>query len=452
MANDIAQKNKVDMIHGPLAGKLLAVALPLASISILQQFFNAADVAVVGRFASSTALAAVGTNSPIINVFLTLTTGLATGGNVAISTLIGQGEEKKIGKAASTVFTLSLIASVLFLLIGQLLAVSLLRFVDAPENIFSQALLYLRIYLFAMMFAVIYNFASAILRSKGDTKRPLYCLIISGIINVILNLVFVIVLSMDVAGVALATLISNMICAGATVVLLLREEGPLKLSLKDLCLAKEPLLYTLRIGLPAGIQGMLFSISNMLIQSGINSFGSDCVAGNTAALNFEYISFFIVSAFGQTATTFTSQNYGAGLQKRCKKVYLECLGLGFSLSLLCSSFFLIFQGFFLGLFTTDSGVLAFAMTRMKCVVILECLTAFTEMASGGMRGIGISVPPTLISIMGSCVLRIIWVNTIFKVNHTIETLLFVYPVSWILLSVFMTGAYFYFMKHRFMNR
>ena len=329
------KRNEIDMLNGPMAGRIVLMALPLAAISILQQLFNAADVAVVGRFASDTALAAVGANTPVINMFLTLLTGIATGGNVAISTLIGEGRSNKIKDAVHTVFTISLIGGVSIVVIGQIIAKPLLELINVPDDVIGQSLTYLRIYLFAMMFAVIYNFASAILRSKGDTRRPLYCLIASGIINVILNLVFVIGFSLDVVGVATATLIANFVCALATVIILIKEDSYLKLDLRDLRLDAVPLKFTLRIGIPAGLQGMMFSVSNIIIQSGINSFGADCIAGNTAALNYEFVTFFIISAFAQTATTYTSQNYGAGNSERCRKVmrYSMLLGIGMCFAL-----------------------------------------------------------------------------------------------------------------------
>ena len=434
-------KNKIDMLQGPMAYNLFRMALPIILISILQQLFNAADVAVVGKFASDQALAAVGANTTIINMFLTLFTGLATGGNVAISTLIGQGKKEKIHSAVQTVFSLALICAVIVIIIGELIAAPLLRLMNTPANILGQAELYLRLYLFALAFAVIYNFASAILRSKGDTKRPLYCLIASGVINVLLNLFFVIVMKMDVAGVALATVISNILCAGATVFLLMKEDSDIRLRLTELMLQKDSLLFTLRIGLPAGIQGMFFSISNMVIQSGINSFGAECIAGNTTAMNFEFIAYFVVMGFGQTATTYTSQNYGAGKTDRCKKIYLLSMVMGFGLCLTVSLFFFSTAAFWFSLFTSSEAVFDYAMIRMKYVVLLECLTVFNEISGAGMRGIGISMTPTVISIMGSCIFRIIWVNTAFVAFHSIIGLMAVYPVSWLLLTLVSVPVY-----------
>ena len=434
-------KNEIDMLHGPMTGKIMKVALPLAAISILQQFFNAADVAVVGRFASSQALAAVGANTPVVNTFITFFSGLAVGGNVTISRFIGQGRQARVTSGVQTVFTLSLISGVLLVVVGELLAAPILDLIEVPPAIKGQALLYLRIYFFAMAFSVIYNFVSAVLRSRGDTRRPLYCLIAAGIINVILNLVFVIGFSMDVMGVALATLIANFICAAASTLLLVTDKGPMKLSLTKLSINWESLGMTLRIGLPAGFQGMTFSVSNIIIQYGINGFDSDCIAGNTAAMNFEFISFFVVSAFGQTATTFTSQNFGAGNYQRCRRVMKECLFLGISLCILVSGCFVVFKDFWLGLFTSESGVMVYALIRMKYVVALECLTGFNEIPASALRGLGISVPPTIVSISGSCILRIIWILTVFRKWHSIETLMLVYPVSWVFLLVVMIPLY-----------
>ena len=434
---NVVKKNEIDMLRGPITANLIKMAVPLACISILQQLFNAADVAVVGRFASADAIAAVGANTPIINMFLTFFTGLTTGGNIAIARLIGRGEQKKISDAAHTVFTLSLLSAIAIILIGEAIARPLLALINTPADILDSAVLYLRIYFFAMMFAVVYNFASAILRSKGDTRRPLYCLIASGIINVVLNLIFVVGFGMDVAGVAIATLIANIFCAGATVILLMRETDSLKISFARLHLSKEPLFFTLRIGLPAGIQGMLFSISNIIIQSAINGFGSACIAGNTAATNFEFIAYFVVMAFGQTATTYMSQNFAAGAYQRCDKVVRRCMLLGCGISLGVSCVFYLGHTFWLGLFSSDAAVLDYAMIRMQCVVLLEFLTGLNEMTAAGLRAMGVSLPPTIVSICGSCVLRIIWVHTIFQKNTTIFTLLIVYPVSWVFLAIVM---------------
>ncbi|MCR4956753.1 MAG: MATE family efflux transporter [Lachnospiraceae bacterium] len=424
------KKNEIDMLNGPLFKKIMTLALPLAAISILQQLFNAADVAVVGRFAGKEALAAVGANATVVSMFLTFFSGLAIGANVAVATLIGRGEHGKIKACCQSIFTMSLIGAFLVIILGELFARPLLTAILTPENILDSAVLYLRIYLFAMAFAVVYNFCSAILRSKGDSKRPLYCLVASGIINVLLNLLFVIVFHLDVAGVALATLISNAVCCIACIIILMKEEEPFKLTVTKLTLHKAPLVYALKIGFPAGLQGMIFSISNLIIQSGINSFGADSTAGNTAAMNFEYICFFVVSAFSQTATTFISQNYGAEKYKRCRKIFVECLILAMVFSLSFCLCFVLGHGFWLSLFTTEKNVLSYAMIRMTHIVLWEFLTATYDVPSAALRGRGVSMPPTIATIIGSCVLRIIWVVTIFRWKHTLGILLLVYPVSW----------------------
>lgn len=442
------KKNEINMLEGAIFSNIVKVALPLAFISILQQFFNAADVAVVGRFASSNALAAVGANTPIVNMFLTFFTGLATGGNVAISMQIGKDEKDKISSSVHTISLLAFICSMVLILVGEVFAHPLLSMIHTPETVFNQALLYLRIYLFAMAFAVIYNFASAILRSKGDTQRPLYCLIFSGVLNVLLNLFFVIVLHMDVVGVALATLISNIVCAFSTFVLLMKEPEPFTLKIRQLRFDYPILRMALKIGLPAGVQGMLFSISNIMIQSGINQFGPDCIAGNTAAMNFEFISYFIVAAFGQTVTTFISQNYAAGKYDRCRKIFRQSIA-GSVLFCLCASLcFTFFREFWLGLFSTDPNVLEYATIRMFIVVLLESFTTFNEIPAGGLRGMGISMPPTIIAILGSCVFRIVWMATIFAWYPTIIVLMLVYPVSWFLISIGQMGTYLYYEKKK----
>ena len=434
--------NSIDMINGGLGRKIIKVALPLAAISMLQQLFNAADVAVVGRFGSENALAAVGANVTIVNMFLTFFTGLSTGGNVCLSTLIGEGRTEKINRALHTIISLSLISAFAVMILGEILSRPLLIWMNTPENILSQAELYLRIYIFAVMFAVVYNFAAAILRSVGDTKRPMYALIASGILNIILNLIFVIGLKLDVAGVAIATVISNFFCALMTVIFLVREKGFLKLDFKKLSLDRDTLTFTLRIGLPAGVQGSLFSISNMIIQTGINSFGADSIAGNTAAANFEYITYFVVNAFGQTATTFVSQNFGAGKNDRCRKVIGLSMAMSVGVSFVVGMTFLIFSRFFIGMFTSSEAVYKYAYIRMCLVTALEFLTAFNELGGAGLRGRGISLSPTIISILGSCVFRIIWIHTVFAWLHTPKVLMLVYPVSWVFLGIAMMTAYF----------
>ena len=300
--------------------KILLFTLPLAGCSILQQLFNSTDVAVVGRFSSSQALAAVGSNGPLINMLVLLFTGLSVGANVLIARYIGQNDRKKVSEAVNTVITLSLICGFLLPILGQVIAAPLLRLMNTPDDVIDLAATYLRIYFMGMPFVMLYNFGSAILRSVGDTSRPLYCLVISGIVNVLLNLFFVIVCDMSVAGVGIATVIADGISAGLVMMFLIETKTSQSSQSKKTFIQKEHLIMILKIGAPAGIQGMVFSISNVFIQTAINGFGSQAVAGSSAELNFEYITYYIVCAFSQTAVTFTSRttaHFSLTDAKRC---------------------------------------------------------------------------------------------------------------------------------------
>ena len=445
------KKNQVDMLNGPLAGKIFLFALPLALSSILQQLFNSADVAVVGRFSSSQAMAAVGANSSVINLIVSLFTGLATGANVVIATLIGRGEKQKINEAVHTIMTVSFISGIILLFAGLAIARPILELMQTPADVLDLAILYLRIYSLALPFIMIYNFGSAILRSKGDSRRPLYCLLASGIINVFLNLFFVIVVGMSVDGVATATVISNIVSAGMIMYFLMHEEETFRFSFKKMHVHKEYLTFMLRIGVPAGLQGMVFSLSNVIIQSGINSFGSDAVAGSTAGQNFEYMTYFIVNAFAQAAVTFTSQNYGAGKYDRCKKVFRVSMLTGELLTFALSMVFWFGRGFFLQFFTEDPKVMHYAMIRMLWISNLELGTGTYEIPGGCLRGMGKSMTPTVLTVLGSCIFRLIYVATVFQWSHTFDTLMYVYPISWAITGTAVLFAYFRIRKSMFVQ-
>ena len=441
------RSHQINMLEGPLVKKILLFTLPLAGSSILQQLFNSTDVAVVGRFSSSQALAAVGSNAPLINMLVLLFTGLSVGANVLIARYIGQNDRKKVSEAVHTVITLSLICGFLLLILGQVIAAPLLRLMNTPDDVIDLAATYLRIYFMGMPFVMLYNFGSAILRSVGDTSRPLYCLVISGIVNVLLNLFFVIVCDMSVAGVGIATVIADGISAGLIMMFLIRnEDESIRVNPKKLSFKKEHLIMILKIGAPAGIQGMVFSISNVFIQTAINGFGSQAVAGSSAELNFEYITFYIVSAFSQAAVTFTSQNYGALQFDRCKKVFrlFSCIFTG-----CVSVIFMLGSGFFITFFTTDPTVIKYAIIRMAIVMLLELMTGSYEISGGALRGIGHSLLPAILTIFGSVVFRIIWLFTVFKAYHTYDMLLMVYPVSWLITGTSVLIAYFIIRKREF---
>lgn len=431
---------QMNMLHGSLWDKILLFSLPLAGSSILQQLFNSADVAVVGRFAGSQALAAVGSNSSVISLMVNLFVGLSVGANVVIARLIGRHEPEKVREAVHTVVMLALISGGFMLIVGQLAAKPLLVFMDTPDDVVELAVLYLRIYFLGMPFIMIYNFGAAILRSKGDTKRPLYCLILSGVINVCLNLLLVIVFKLSVAGVGIATVASNGISAGMILYFLTHEEDMIRVDFGRLALKKSCLMSVLKIGLPAGLQGIVFSISNVCIQTAVNGFGADAIAGASAALNFEYFSYYVSNAFGQAAVTFTSQNYGAGQWERCKKTLWLSMVFGF---VLCEVMSLLFVGagrFFIGFYTTEEGVIHFALIRMVHALAFNGLTAVYETGGGFLRGLGHSMLPAFLTMLGCCGFRLVWVYTVFVHIHSFEMLMNVYPASWMITDIFVLAA------------
>ena len=441
--------NSMDMIHGSLWNKILLFALPLAASSILQQLFNSVDTAVVGRFASSQALAAVGSNSSLISLMINLFLGVSLGSNVVIAHYIGQGSEKNIKTAVHTAVLVAVLCGFFVLLFGQVIARPVLLLMGTPEDVINLAVLYLRIYLLGMPCIMLYDFGASILRSTGDSKRPLYALIAAGIINTILNLILVIGFGMGVSGVAIATVISNMVSSGIVLYILLHEQDPIRVELKQLSIVPKELKKILVIGIPAGLQGMMFSIANVCIQSAINSFGSNAIAGSAAALNFEFFAYFIVNAFAQTTVTFTSQNYGAGEVGRCKKIFR--LNMVFSLIFcgMLSAVFVLGRGFFLRLYTIDEAVLVFATQRLLIATTLELLTSTYEISAGAMRGLGHSLLPAIITCVGSCLLRLVWIATACRLVHDFSLLMIIYPISWVITGTAMLTAYFCIRKKCF---
>lgn len=441
--------NSMDMIHGSLWNKILLFALPLAASSILQQLFNSVDTAVVGRFASSQALAAVGSNSSLISLMINLFLGVSLGSNVVIAHYIGQGSEKNIKTAVHTAVLVAVLCGFFVLLFGQVIARPVLLLMGTPEDVINLAVLYLRIYLLGMPCIMLYDFGASILRSTGDSKRPLYALIAAGIINTILNLILVIGFGMGVSGVAIATVISNMVSSGIVLYILLHEQDPIRVELGQLSIVPKELKKILVIGIPAGLQGMMFSIANVCIQSAINSFGSNAIAGSAAALNFEFFAYFIVNAFAQTTVTFTSQNYGAGEVGRCKKIFR--LNMVFSLIFcgMLSAVFVLGRGFFLRLYTTDEAVLVFATQRLLIATTLELLTSTYEISAGAMRGLGHSLLPAIITCVGSCLLRLVWIATACRLVHDFSLLMIIYPISWVITGTAMLTAYFCIRKKCF---
>lgn len=442
----------MDMLHGPLMGKLILFALPIAFSSILQQLFISANVAVVGHFVSAQAMAAVGGNGPIVNLIINLFLGLSVGANVVIARYVGREDEEGCQSAVHTVMTVSILSGLFLLVAGQVLAPFMLKLVDVPEDVMDLAVLYLRIYFLGMPCIMVYNFGAAVLRSVGDTKRPMYSLIAAGIVNVTLSLVLVLVFNMGVAGVGLATLAGNVVSSGLVVYFLLNEDDLIRLSLRKLSIARVHLVRVIKIGAPAGLQGMIFSLSNVCILSGINGFGSSTAAGSATAINFEFISYFFINAFCQATVTFTSQNYAMCRLSRCRQIFREAMTCGILLSGATCLIFTLGAAWFTGFYTSDPEVIRHSVTRVSIVESMQWLSATYEISGAALRGMGISMLPAIVTLVGSCILRIVWVYSVFRMVPTYEMLLSVYPVSWAITGLIMLVAYFLIRKKLFSER
>ena len=442
----------MDMLNGGIAGKLILFSLPLAFSSILQQLFNSADVAVVGRFAGDQALAAVGSCVALVGIFVNLIVGLSVGPNAVLASLIGQKKRERIPGMLHTVLTFGAALGVFLMLLGMLTARLVLEASGTPESVMAEALLYIRIYFLSIPFMLIYNFGSAALRSFGDTRHPMYYLLASGIVNVILNLVLVICFRLGVSGVAIATVISNILSASLVIHCLHRRRDEFQFRFHHMRIKWADLKKVLIIGIPTGIQGAIFSISNVFIQSGINSFGEDAIAGSSLALNFEYFTYDIANAFAQAAVTFTSQNYGAGNFKRCRRIFWLCMLFGIGFTEILSVVFILWKGFFVSIYTTSQAVAAYGIIRMERVCALEGLTATYEVESAAMRGMGRSLEPSVVTILGTVVFRMIWLVTIFKMVPTFGMLMNVYVASWIFTGGVLFVIYYMYSRKAFAQR
>ena len=430
------------MLHGSLLDKILIFSLPLAASMMLQQLFNSADVAVVGRFDSPQAMAAVGSNGAAINLMVNIFVGLSIGANVVVAKYIGKNETQKIHDAIHTSIALALISSVILIAWGLIVARPLLALMNTPDDIMDLAVVYFRIYFLGMPFIMLYNFGSAILRSRGDSSRPLWCLAVGGVVNVILNLILVIVFRLSVVGVAAATVISNVVSSFMIMYYLMHEEAPFTFSFRELMLKKIYFTQILRIGLPAGVQGSLFSISNVTIQTAINGIGSYASAGSAAALNFDFLVYYIAAAFTQAVVTFTSQNYSAGSYARCRRVLALTMSAGVFFTGLACVVCAVWDTELLSIYTLNPEVLAYGQVRMIHVVAFLWMTNIYEICGGALRGMGYSTLPAVIILLGCCVLRIIWVYTVFAWKNDFTVLMDVYPVSWAITGVATVVAYY----------
>lgn len=426
------------MTEGPVLTKILMFSIPLMFSSVLQILFNAADIVVVGKFVGDTALAAVGSNSALINLVTNLFIGLSIGANVIVARYFGGKQDENTSIAVHTSIALGFISGIILTLIGIIGAPFFLRIMLTPEDVLPQAVLYLRILFAGITSMMLYNFGSAVLRAVGDTKRPLYFLLLAGIINVILNLFFVIVLKMSVAGVALATILSQALSCVLVLWCLTKEDSAIKLNFRKIRINKIKFIQILKIGLPAGFQGVVFALSNTVIQSSVNSFGSVVMAGSAAAQNIEGIVYFAMNSFYQASITFTSQCYGAKKFARINKVLAMSLLCVVAAGLICGHG-LLFSGYrILGIFSSNSQVIVAGMNRLSVILSTYFLCGIMDVLVGALRGIGYSVLPMVVSLVGSCLLRLLWLATVFQMErfHTTTTVYLSYPISWaITLSV-----------------
>ena len=438
---------EIDMLNGPVMPKLLAFAVPLILSSVLQLTFNAADVIVVGKFEGDAALAAVGAPGSLINLLVNLFLGLSVGANVVVARYHGAGDWKQTGDGVHTAMLLSILSGVGVGIFGFFLAGTFLGWMNTPADVLPLATSYMRIYFLGMPANMIYNFGAAILRAIGDTRRPLMYLTIAGVVNVLLNLLFVIVFRMGVSGVALATIAAQIISATLVTLCLIRTEGDIQLDPRRLRLKADKVLEITKIGVPAGLQGICFSISNVIIQSTINSFGTIVAAGNTAAANIEGYIYVCMNAMHQAAITFTSQNVGAYRYERISRVtwasLLAVTGIGLGLGMVL----LAFMRVFFHIYTDDPAVIEAAARRSSIIAPTYFLCGTMDVMVGVLRGLGVSVAPMFVSVMGICVLRLLWIAFIYPLDPTTTTLYLSYPISWLITFAVHLGCYLW-VKHR----
>lgn len=433
------KKTEMDILGGSLRHMIFRFALPLALTGILGQLFNASDIAIVGNFSGSdgtTAVAAVGANSSLIGLIVNLFIGISLGANVIIANAIGQNDEKTVHKTVHTAVLTSVISGFIVMLLGEAISHSLLSLLNVPDDVFPFALKYLRIYLLGLPVILLYNFEAAIFRSIGDTKTPLIALALSGILNIILNLFFVVVLKMTVDGVAIATVTSNVLSSAILFVKLLKTDSIIHLDIKKLRINKKIFIKIMRIGLPAGIQSAVFSVANIVIQSAINTLGTIVMAASSAAFNIEIFVYYLLNSFGQACTTFVGQNYGAGNLKRCRKVLYTCIIEDAIVTAIAACVVLFFGKQLLSVFDRNSEVVEIGYIRLVYIFIMYSLAIFNEVFSGYLRGFNISLSPAIFTMIGICGVRIAWIYTVFPKSQTFATIMTAYPISQIFATSF----------------
>ncbi|WP_308698945.1 MATE family efflux transporter [uncultured Thomasclavelia sp.] len=426
------KKYEIDMCNGPLLKSLIVFAVPLMLSGILQLLFNAADIIVLGRFSGSDSMAAVGSTTSLINLLVNLFIGISVGANVLLGRYCGANDEKNASQTVHTAICTALYGGIIMIFVGIILARPLLELMGTPSNVIDLSTVYMRIYFVGMPGFMIYNFGAALLRAIGDTKRPLYFLTIAGIVNVFGNLFFVLILNLGVAGVAISTTLSQYMSAILVLRCMYKDDGILKIHKELLHFHRDKLIAMLKIGLPAGLQGMLFNISNVLIQSSVNSFGSVVVAGNTAANNIEGFVYTAMNAVYQTALSFTSQNMGARNYKRVDKILINCLGFVSVVGLILGIGAYLGSDALLHIYSNETEVIKAGVLRMSII----CSTYFTcgmmDVIVGSLRGMGYSIMPMIVSLTGACLFRVVWIFTIFAIDRSLFVLYISYPISWIL--------------------
>lgn len=434
-------KVETDMLHGPLLGKIVMFALPYAATGILQQLFNSINVFVVGRFDSSHAMAAVGATTFLINLIINLFLGVSVGANAVIANNIGRRDPQAVRRAVSTTAALSLIGGAILLVVGLLVATPLLRLLGTPPDVINDSALYLNICFLGAPFFMVYNFGAAIFRSKGDTRTPLYILAVAGVINVVVSMVTVIVFHMSVAGVACAYFVSNMFSAVVITTLLWREEGEFRVRLRQIRIYRKELGNILAIGLPAGLQATVFSFSNVFVQSSINKFGYAAIAGASLSITFDTYCYYILTAFCATAITFTGQNYGAGQVDRCRRIFRLCFLLGGASIFTANMVFVLFGPPIASVFTTDPQVVHYCTSRIYVALAFQWIATSYEIPAACMRGLGKSLAPALLTIFGTCFIRLGWIFLVLPHWYGYEHLMLCYPISWVITGVLVSSVY-----------
>lgn len=444
MDNQLLKKritSNSDLTVGSIVDKVFLFAIPLMLTSMLQQLFNATDVAVVGKFASKEAMAAVGSNTPIVSLLVNFFVGISVGSNVLIARCIGARDSDKAKSAVRTSMAFAAAAGIFVAVVGNIIAAPVIDLLGVPPEVKDYSITYLRLYFSGVPFIMLYNFEAAIFRSNGNTRTPLICLFIGGVFNVAANLFFVLVLGMDVDGVAIATVLANVISSMLLLHFLRKEDSVIHVNVAKVRINKDDLATILRIGMPAGLQSAVFSISNLCIQSGINSLGADYMAASSAAFNIEIFAFFVVNAFTQTLVTFIGQNYGAGKYERCRDIVRKTLLVSWVFTMILSALLLVFARPLLSLFTNEPQVIEAGLLRVRLLLYAETLNVLMDNLSGAMRGLGKSLVPALTTLICVCGVRIIWVFTGFQIYHTWLSIMIVFPVSWAVNALFIIIGY-----------